>query len=427
MIPSELVVLLAGRRVGVLRRTSGDRLSLAYDDRWRNADRGYPLSLSLPLLQAEHGDAAVRTYLEGLLPDRAEVRESWGRRFHVSSRNPFGLLAHVGEDCPGAVQFVTRERERELSRASAGPRTWLSPGDVAERLRAAVQIYSTGAPLRGDGYFSLAGAQPKIVLHREGDRWAVPTAAHASTHLLKPPSQGLDHFAANEHLCMLLAEELGLPVARSEVLRFEGEVAIVVERFDRALVEDGVVRRIHQEDLCQALGVSPATKYEHEGGPGAVACARLLIEQSADPDADLETFVDALALNWVILGTDAHAKNFALLYRDVRPTLAPLYDVISILPYPEVEYAGKARLAMRIGTEYRAAHLRGRHWSRFAESLQVDPQSVVGRVSALVHDIPAAADRVRDRVAASGVDEAFTDRMLGMICGMVPRRLAALE
>jgi serine/threonine-protein kinase HipA len=152
-----------------------------------------------------------------------------------------------------------------------------------------------------------------------------------------------------------------------------------------------------------------------------------LIENSVDPDADLGAFVDAMALNWVILGTDAHAKNFAFLHRGPRPSLAPLYDIISILPYPNVEHAGKAKLSMRIGTEYRAARVRGRHWMAFAQAVGVDESSVLARVQALVGQIPGALDRVRERVAASGVDEAFADRLLGMIGAQVPRRLGALE
>lgn len=426
MLPAELIVLLAGRRIGVVRRAAGDRLSFVYDDTWRDANDAYPLSLSLPLIEREHGDAPVRAYLEGLLPDRAEVRESWGKRFKVSSKNAYGLLIHVGEDCPGAVQFVP-EASEPLPGSEAPPRTWLSDADVAERLRNAIKVYSTGAVVRNEGYFSLAGAQPKIVLYREGGRWASPGGAFASTHLLKPPAQGLNQFAANEHLCMLLADELGLPVAKSEVLSFDGEAAIVVERFDRESLGARGVSRIHQEDFCQALGVRPATKYEHEGGPSAVACAQLLIENSVDPDADLGAFVDAMALNWVILGTDAHAKNFAFLHRGPRPSLAPLYDIISILPYPEVDYPGKARLAMRIGTEYRAARVRGRHWITFAQALGVDESSVLLRVEALVREIPEALDRVRERVAGSSIDEAFTDQLLGMIADQVPKRLGALE
>ncbi len=429
MIPSELVVPLAGQPIGVVRRHAAGRLSFVYDETWQEADDAYPLSLSLPLLKREHEDTAIRAYLEGLLPDRVEVRNSWGKQFHVSGKNAFGLLAHVGEDCPGAVQFVPPERGEVLRAMATTPVEWLSEAEIAARLRNAIDVYGKGAPVRGNGYSCLAGAQPKTVLYREGDRWASPSAALPSTHLLKPPPGDLDSLALNEHLCMLLAEELGLSVAQSEVLSFEGEVAIVVERFDRVRDEDGSVRRIHQEDLCQALGVLPQSKYEYEGGPGAPVCGRLLMQNSADPDTDLGSFVDALALNWVILGTDGHAKNFACLYPGgARPLLAPLYDIISVLPYPkQVVYPGKARLAMRIGKEYRAAAIRRRHWEAFAQGLGVDEEPLLQRVGELVASVPSAIDRVRERVAGDGLNGEFVDELFGRIEEYVPARLAALQ
>lgn len=429
MVPPELVVLLAGQPIGVVRRHGADRLSFVYEEAWQEADDAYPLSLSLPLLERTHGDEAIRAYLEGLLPDRMEVRNSWGRHFHVSGRNAYGLLAHVGEDCPGAVQFVPPERAEALRGIEASEVEWLSDREIAARLRNAIDVYGKGAPVRANGYFSLAGAQPKTVLYREGDRWAAPSAALPSTHLIKPPVGDLDSLALNEHLCMVLAEELGLAVARSEVLSFESEVAIVVERFDRVRDKEGRVRRVHQEDLCQALGVLPELKYEHEGGPGAPACGRLLMQNSADPDRDLGSFVDALALNWVILGTDGHAKNFAWIYPGgARPLLAPLYDIISVLPYPrQVVYPGKARLAMRIGKEYRAAAIRRRHWEAFAQGLGVDEEPLVERVGELVDAVPRAIERVRERVAGSGMDGKFAAELFGRIEKYVPARLAALE
>lgn len=426
MVPPELLVLLRGRRVGVVHRAAGDRLSFKYDEEWRDAEGAHPLSLSLPLLELEHGDDPVRAYMEGLLPDRKEVLDSWGKRFHVSAGNAYGLLANVGEECPGAVQFVTAARAEQMVGGAADPVKWLTESEIAARLRNVIQVYEHGVAAKGGGYFSLAGAQPKIVLYRDGDRWAAATGTLPSTHILKPPALELDHLAMNEHLCLLLSEELGLPTARSEVLLVEDQMAFVVERFDRTWVAEGQVQRIHQEDMCQALGVRPAFKYEAEGGPSVVQCGQLLIEHSLDPDVDLPSFVDAVALNWLILGTDAHAKNYALIYHGSRPSLAPLYDVISILPYPEVAYPGKARLAMRIGTEYRAAYVRRRHWEALARSLEVDDAAVVDRVKALLTDVPTALNRVRDRIAAAGADDAFVEHLTGMMGAQVPKRLQAM-
>jgi serine/threonine-protein kinase HipA len=60
---------------------------------------------------------------------------------------------------------------------------------------------------------------------------------------------GLDGHAENERFCMTLTADLGLPVARSRVARFEDQAAIVVDRYDRVVTPKGVVR-VHQEDVC---------------------------------------------------------------------------------------------------------------------------------------------------------------------------------
>jgi serine/threonine-protein kinase HipA len=115
------------------------------------------------------------------------------------------------------------------------------------------------------------------------------------------------------------------------VAHFENETAIVIERYDRRRTESGFIR-VHQEDTCQALGVPPTRKYENEGGPGAIAIVDLLRTYSGEREEDVASFRDALVFNWLIAGTDAHAKNYSLLIgAGGRVRLAPLYDVASIL------------------------------------------------------------------------------------------------
>src|SRR4051812_14322554 len=99
--------------------------------------------------------------------------------------------------------------------------------------------------------------------------------------------------------------------------------------------------------MCQALGVHPGSKYQNEGGPTPKAVVDLLREHSADAVADVAAFIDALIFNWLIVGTDAHAKNYSILHQQGgRTRLAPLYDLASILPYPDAEKsAGKWKLA----------------------------------------------------------------------------------
>jgi serine/threonine-protein kinase HipA len=199
----------------------------------------------------------------------------------------------------------------------------------------------------------------------------------------------LDDFAYNEHFCLLLARELGLTAARSSVQTFGGEVVIVVERYDRERI-NGVLTRVHQEDLCQALGIPPTRKYESEGGPGVAAIAGLLQAYSTDPDADRLRFLDAMALNWLLAATDGHAKNYSILHAGgPQLRLAPLYDVITVLPYPQLN-KGRRTLAMSIGGTRVVDTINGAHWTRLAREIGTNTSDTIERVSSLAMRIPDA-------------------------------------
>jgi serine/threonine-protein kinase HipA len=402
-----LITLMGGRVVGHVEQNLQGKLRFTYDQAWRDWPGAYPLSLSMPMGRREHEDGAIRPYLEGLLPDNDWILRRWGSQFHVSARNPFTLLAHVGEDCAGAVQFCRPDRVADLQANTDPPVRWLAEAEIAEMLRELRTSNATGRVAADPGYFSLPGAQPKTALLNQEGRWGIPSGRTPTTHILKPPLGDLEGFAENEHLCLRLAAALGLPVARSEVRRFDGEIAIVVERYDRIAV-DGWIARVHQEDFCQALSIPPRIKYEAEGGPGAAAMARVLRDFSSAPDEDLDTLLMALALNWVIGGTDAHAKNFSLLIAARQVRLAPLYDIASVLPYPRRIPPQKANLALRVGGEYRLAKIGRRHWERLVREMGLGVDAVE-RVRRVVHDVPGRMEEVRAAARAEGIDHPVMD------------------
>ncbi|MCH8810999.1 MAG: type II toxin-antitoxin system HipA family toxin [Gemmatimonadetes bacterium] len=411
----ELVVLLNGERVGVVRQHRGGNLTLTYDQTWRDRPDAYPLSLSMLLVRQDHPDAVVRPYLEGLLPDNTDVLDRWAREFQISPRNPFALLRYMGGDCAGAVQLIPPNGLGSLVDEPSAIE-WLTETEVAERLRDLVEHHGTGR-LAGDrGYFSLAGAQPKTAFVHDGERWGIPSGATPTTHILKPPAQrGLDGFDINEHFCLKLAKKLGLAAAESTVRNFDGEAAIVVARYDRRRLENGQLVRLHQEDTCQSLAVPPRIKYEADGGPGAPALVQLLIDEADDPDADVGAFFDALALNWVIAGTDAHAKNYSILIGPGSVRLAPLYDLISVLPYPHWISYRRAKLAMRVDREYQVWKIRARHWRGLAERCGLDSDPVMDRVRELVTAIPSAVAQAAAEVREEGLDHEIVDRLEGAI------------
>ena len=413
---ADLVALANGREVGRVVQDRRGRLAFAYVESWRAAGGAYPLSLSMPLAAAEHGNRPVEAFLWGLLPDNEAVLDRWARRFQVSARNPFALLSHVGEDCAGAVQFVRPERVEPVTSEEPSPVEWLSDADVAERLRLLRADHAAWRAPRDTGQFSLAGAQPKTALFYEEGRWGVPSGRIPTTHILKPPTGEFDGHAENEHLCMRLAARLGLIVARSKVQWFGDEVAIVVERYDRERTDAGLTR-VHQEDLCQALAILPTRKYENEGGPNGRAAVELLRNSSARPQEDVDRFVDALAFNWLIAGIDAHAKNYSLLIGAEGTTrLAPLYDIASILPYDfDVQ---RVRLAMKIGGVYRLRDIGPHQWRRTAAELRLNPEHLLERIRDMAERLPdhiaglshAAVNEGLDHPLVSRLSEALVDR-----------------
>jgi serine/threonine-protein kinase HipA len=412
-----LVVLLEGRRAGVVTMNTQGRLALSYDEDYLNTADPTPLSLSMPLVQPHHGDGPVRAFLWGLLPDNERVLERWARTYQVSSGNPFALLRHVGEDCAGAAQFVRPERVDAL-KAGKGEIQWLDDNQVAERL-GLLRRDPTAWHTFDTGQFSLAGAQAKTALHYDPDsrRWGEPSGAIPTTHILKPAVTGLDEHDLNEHLCLRAAALLRLPAASSYVERFGSERVIVVERYDRLRYRDGTVTRIHQEDMCQALGRLPTNKYQNDGGPAPEQIIAALREQvfpaTAATDA-VARFVDALAFNWIIGGTDAHAKNYSILLAGAQVRLAPLYDIASALAYDDM-YVPRLRMAMRIGGEYAVEATSGRHWRRFAQANLLDPDETIERIDDLASRTPDAFATVAEDKAVKALQSQLPARLVDQI------------
>lgn len=133
---AELIALLDGNEVGRVRSDARGRLTFIYDNAWRNAEGAYPLSLSMPLAAEEHGPAAIHAFLRGLLPDNEQVLERWAKKFQVSARNVLALISNVGEDCAGAVQFITPDRLETLKTGRDDKIEWLDEPEIANRLQA---------------------------------------------------------------------------------------------------------------------------------------------------------------------------------------------------------------------------------------------------------------------------------------------------
>src|SRR3954468_9007151 len=349
-----LNVFLNGRLVGRLRRQASGAIDFQYDDDWLAWDQAFPVSLSLPLREDRFTGDPVIAVFDNLLPDNDQIRRRLAERVRAGGYDAYSLLAAVGRDCVGALQFLPEGSDPGAAGSLEGRP--LRDTEIADLLN---DLKRTPLGLDEDGEFriSLAGAQEKTALLHWQDKWQVPHGATATTHIFKPEigklPNGIDlsQSIENEYLCMRLTAAFGLPTARTEIREFAGRRALVVERFDRLWTRDGRLLRLPQEDCCQALSVPPPRKYEPDGGPGMRQMLELL-KASDEPEADQRLFLKAQIVFWLLGATDGHAKNFSIfLLPGGRFRMTPLYDVMSTQPNVD---AGEIRhnrmkLAMAVG------------------------------------------------------------------------------
>ena len=377
-----LDVYLYQELVGRLVQDDHGLLQFGYDESWLHNPDAIALSLSLPLQEQRFRGKECKGFFGGILPE-ASKREQIAKNLGISPRNDYALLERIGGECAGAVTFIPEGQA--LSDIDYQYRA-LSGTDIAQILRTLPR-----RPLMAgteDVRLSLAGAQDKIAVHVEGARIFLPLCGAPSTHILKPAIDQFEGIVFNEAVCMKLVAAMGLPTAEVELGRVEDIDYLLVERFDRrpsTAAQGARPERLHQEDFCQALGVSSETKYQSEGGPGLKQCFALLREVSSIPLIDLQRLLDAVIFNVLIGNHDAHAKNFSLIHGEAamggRPAigLAPLYDLASTVCYPELT----SNMAMKLGGEYCSDRLGKRHFERFAANTGLARPMVVQRVSEL--------------------------------------------
>lgn len=351
----ELNAFLDGVYVGAFAQSASGTITFRYDDGYRGGADPTPLSLSMPTVVAEHRSRVARPFLAGLLPDSATRLDELARYYRVSPRNPFALLSQIGRDAAGAIQLLPPGFDSPDAARRRGAVDVLSP-ERFDELIADLVANAASWGRRGDsGRWSLPGAQPKVALFRTRDgKWAVPTDSTPTTHILKPAVAPYSEHHVNEFVTMSAARRLGLTVADDTMLRTDrGDRVLVSARYDRAIV-DGRWHRLHQEDVCQALAVMPERKYQQDGGPGIGEIGQLFrrLPDPQDRAENARAFFTAIVFNVSALGTDAHAKNYSLLLRNDRATLAPLYDLGTHAPYP-LGRGESFRAAMSVGSEYR--------------------------------------------------------------------------
>lgn len=393
-----LNVYLNARLVGRLQRETSGAINFQYDESWLNWDSAFAVSLSLPLREDRYVGDPVIAVFDNLLPDNDDVRKQVAARSGANGIDPYSLLAAIGRDCVGALQFLPDEiRPGKAGEVKAKP---ISKAKIGEKLKN-LPTAPLGIDEDDDFRISIAGAQNKTALLWWNDKWHTPIGTTATTHILKPQigdrdGRDLTNSVENEHFCMRILDELSIPVADTEIVSFAGKTALVVQRFDRSWTSDMRLLRVPQEDCCQALSISPTRKYQADGGPSMADMLEFL-KGSDDPDYDQRIFLKAQIAFWLLAAIDGHAKNFSVfLHPGGGFQLTPLYDVMSAqhLVYLKQIQRKQLKLAMSVGNSnhYHVHEIQVRHYYQTAKKAGVPDSMVETALGQIANDLPAAIE-----------------------------------
>ena len=364
---SALDVYIGSTHVGIYTRSPSGATAFRYKAGWLDSISAFPLSISLPLSDRLWSGPQVSHYFDGLLPDEYVVRNRIAARENAESGSTFDLLSVIGRDCVGALRFIPEGGDPgNPDDMQSEP---ISDAGIAKRL-ASLETAPLGLNTQDDFRISIAGVQEKTAFLQRDGQWQVPLGATPTSHIFKPAMKNANADFSdspwNEWFCLKLCQALGLETANADVLVFEGKPVLAVERFDR-LWKNDVIYRLPQEDMCQALSVPPSGKYQSDGGPGMLEILQLLTG-AIRPQEDREAFFRAQLVFWLLAAIDGHAKNFSVFISPGGFRLTPLYDIMSVAPYPTLSLH-KAKLAMSFGDRgyYRLKQIQIRHMHQTAQ------------------------------------------------------------
>lgn len=409
--PGRASVRLYGIRCGIIETDRQGRISFRYEPGWIDAYAAsqsgrHPLSLSLPVRPDIFEPEQASPFFDGLLPDNPQVRRLLARELQVSEASNFGLLFGLGRDCPGAVSILPEEEPEVDERYLETDAEEIDEAGLARMIRelpARPLMVDVDREIR----LSLPGVHDKAALVRLAtNRFALPRHQTPSTHILKVDIRDLPNSILVEHFCLRLADSLGLETPKSEIRKAEDRIYMLIRRYDRKVAERNggwQIRRLHQEDFCQAAGRFSAEKYEKEGGPGWADLFRLSLSFE-NPATDRLGLLQRAIFQFLCGNPDAHAKNYAILY-DNGLKLSPLYDVNNAAAFRSHFTSQRARLAMSVGGERNPEALTPDHWRAFARQASLAPRMVLGELEEMAYALPELASNLRD-VARGGLEDA---------------------
>ncbi|MCL2411706.1 MAG: type II toxin-antitoxin system HipA family toxin [Treponema sp.] len=397
----ELNVYLCGNLAGTLYEDELLQLSFKY-----HHDDAIPiLSVNLPVKADEYSHAYAYPFFENLSPE--------GEAFdilvkdHVSGNKIFSILDRFGGDCAGAVAFyetMPKDIDKTLHEISSAKLV-----QIIDKLPEDPLLSGLENPPR----LSLAGAQSKFAVHKIEDKYYRSDDEHPTTHIIKITNKRFPNLLTNEFFCMRLAQIMNFDIPDVELKVTKDNAKntrayLEIQRFDR-YIENGIVRRIHQEDFCQALGIVSDKKYQVGGGASLKDCCMVINKFSTNQLTDITRFMEWIIFNYLIGNTDAHAKNLSLLHTSAGIKLAPFYDLLSTEIYPEkiIDY----NMAMLINGKGKYDSLKPKDFTALFEQLRLNPTNMMKILKSRFVNIIPLAENLRDNIS----DNAVCDNIIAIM------------
>ena len=412
---NKLNVFFEKELIGVLQRDADLIYSFSYSESWLANKNAFALSLAMPLQKEAFGNKLTLSFFENLLPE-GEVRDALEK--NQSIKGEYDLLKNFGKDCAGAV-IVTEEEVSPFDAKASSQEVKIEMHEIYKAIDEKRSVAEVIADLE-PGYLSIAGAQDKFTAIYRDNEFYLPTHGNPTTHIVKVPiyRSGVKESVYNEYYCMQLANAVGLDVPKYFVVDHKEHPLYIVERYDRMMGKE--IKRVHQQDFCQAQGVVSEHKYEAKGGPSLADNYNLIKSKVtvAKRSKALFDYLDWICFNLLIGNNDSHSKNLSFVLINGKIELAPFYDLLCTAIYPKL----KKDFSFVIGDRDDANRVGKKQFDMVDDQLGLKQGTMGGRAKLMSEKLLKHKDALAEQICA----ELPSAKIIGRISELIEKRCKSL-
>lgn len=412
---NKLNVFYEEKLVGTLIQDDELIYSFSYSASWLSDKNNFQLSLAMPLKEESFGNKVTLSFFENLLPEgdaRDVLEKSQG------AKGTYDFLEKFGQDCAGAI--IVSPEETSPFKKIESQQIKIKIDDIynaIEEKRSVAEVIANLDP----GYLSIAGAQDKFSAIYRDKEFYLPTVGHPTTHIIKVPiyRSGVKGSVYNEYYCMQLAKLVGINIPKCLVLDHEKYPLYIIERYDRKM--NGEVKRLHQQDFCQAQGVVSENKYENRGGPNIKDNYELIKKNVVIKKRSkaLFEYLDWICFNLLIGNNDSHSKNISFLLNEGKTELAPFYDLLCTAVYPKL----KNDFSFTIGERVDASKIGKNQFNAVDEQLGLKSGTMSERAMSMSEKLLSHKDQLTEKF----LKEFPNAKIVNQISELIDKRCKSLK